>query len=64
MYNLLLLRTKYTKCCATIDFYTHYSHTNLIIDKDGIDDISKRKNPIKFDSYHSIVPLCSLAVSH
>ena len=64
MYNLLILRTKYTKCCATIDFYTHYSHTNLIIDKDGIDDIFKRKNPIKFDSYHSIVPLCSLAVSH
>ena len=63
MYNLLLLRTKYTKCCATIEFYTHYSQTNLNIDKDGIDDISERKNPIEFNSYRSIVPLCSLAVS-
>ena len=63
MYNLLLLESKYTKCCATIEFYTYYSHTNLNIDKNGIDDISESKNPIEFGLYRSIVPLCSLAVS-
>ena len=55
MYNLLLLKTKYTKCCATIEFYTYYFHTNLNIDKNGIDDISESKNPIEFSSYRSIV---------
>ena len=63
MYNLLILKTKYKKCCTTIEFNTYYSYTNLNIDKDGIDDISECKNPIEFDSYRSIVPLCSLAVS-
>ena len=63
MYNLLFLRTKHTNCCSTIEVYTHYSQTNFNIDKDGIDDISEHKNPIEFDSYRSLVSLCSLAVS-
>ena len=63
MYNSLLLRTKYTKWCATIEIYTHYSHSNLNIGKHGIDDISKRKNPTEFNLYRSIVLLCSLAIS-
>ena len=63
MYNLLILKTKYTKYCATIEFNTYYSHTNLNIDKNGIDDISESKNSIEFGSYRSIVPLRRLAVS-
>ena len=63
MHNIILLRTKYTKWCATIEFYTNYSQTNLNIDKDRIDNVSERKNHIEFDSYRYIVPLCSLAVS-
>ena len=62
MYTLLISAKKDTKWCSTLKLSTIYSDTN--INKDGIDDVSKRKNPIKFDSYHSIVPLCSLAVSH
>ena len=54
MYNLLLLKTKYKKYCATIEFNTYYSHTNLNIDKDGIKIIKNFmliKNILTFISF-------------
>ena len=61
MYTLLISAKKDTKWCSTLKLSTIYSDTN--INKDGIDDVSKRKNPIKIVSYRSIVNLCGVAVS-
>ena len=62
MFNLLLSRANHTKWCAPLQLSTQKTYTNFSINKDEIDDVSERKNPIKIVSYRFIVPDCGLVV--